>query len=202
MSVARLRLNVLSRWFPSQYSSWMDEPKFEGPLAAFQRYPKGQDDLREECELDNEDDARHWRTGAWCTTCRMNEDEPHKRFPGGSFPSPQFARLGGLRWTGHGFDFAPEDGGEAVVRHYGGGYQGACVVRRASLFSWLRRKKLQLVWRCFSERHRSNQPHNEPKHIRYYWAAYSLTATGEIALVGGGTCAVPNGLGPEEPLPW
>ena len=76
------------------------------------------------------------------------------------------------------------------------------MVRRAALLEWLRLKKFQLVWRCFSERHRYNELHDEPTPARFYWAAYSLTAQGEVVLVGGGTCAVRNGLGPEEPLLW
>ena len=190
------------REFPAQYSNWMDEPEFEGPLAALRTYPEGQNDLREACELDELWDSQYWGTGAWSTTCRLEEDETHKRFRGGSFPSPQLARLGVLHWTGQNFDFADRHGGEPIVRHHGRGYKGACVVRRTALLEWLRRKKLQFVWRCFSERHRYNDPHDEPTPARFYWAAYSLTAQGEVVLVGGGTCAVRNGLGPEEPLLW
>ena len=58
---------------------------------------------------------------------------------------PQLARLGALHWMGQGFDFADRHGGEPVVRHPGGGYKGACVVRRTALLGWLRRKKLQFV---------------------------------------------------------
>ena len=199
---AKLLARLKRRDFPSVHHNRMDEPKFEGPLAALRTYPEGQDDLREACELDELWDSQYWGTGAWSTTCQLEEEETHKRFRGGSFPSPQLARLGALHWTGQSFDFADRHGGEPVACHHGGGYKGACVVRRASLLEWLRREKLQLVWRCFSEKHRYNEPHDEPTPARYHWAAYTLTAQGEVVLISGGTCTVRNGLGPEEPLPW
>lgn len=199
---AKLLARMQKRDFPRRDFYMMDEPEFEGPLAALRTYPEGQDDLSDACKLDQQPFSLCGGTGAWSTTCKLVEDEEHKRFPGGSFPSPQLARLGALHWTGQSFDFARKHDGEAVVRHHGGGYRGACVVRRAALLGWLRRRKLQLVWRCFSERHRFHEPRDEPTPARYYWAAYSLTAQGEVVLAGGGTCTVCNGLGPEEPLPW
>ena len=130
---AKLLARLKRREFPAQYHNWMDEPEFEGPLAALRTYPEGQNDLREACELDELWDSQYWGTGAWSTTCRLEEDETHKRFRGGSFPSPQLARLGVLHWTGQNFDFADRHGGEPIVRHHGEGYKGACVVRRTAL---------------------------------------------------------------------
>ena len=197
----KLLARLQQRDFPGRDSHWKDEPEFEGPLAALRTYPKGQKDLRYECELDNEWDSQHWG-GAWSTTCRLEEEEGHKRCSGGSVPSPQVAELGRLHWTGKDFDFASSHGEAPVVCHHGAGFKGACVVRRAVLLEWLRRKNLCLVWRCFRQSHRYNEPHDELMQARHHWAAYSLTAQGEVVLAGGGTCAVRNGLGPEEPLPW
>ena len=199
---AKLIARAKQKDFPDQHSFWLGEPKFEGTLASLRTYPKGQSDLRDECELDNRWGSRTWNTAAWATTCRFDEDETHQRFPGGSFPSPQLAELGALRWTGQGFEFASGHHHEPLVRYHSDGFKGACVVKRAVLLEWLRKKDLRLVWRCFSEKHRYYEPPGEPSYGRYHWAAYTLNQDGEVALCGGGTSGLKNGLQPAEDLPW
>ena len=180
--------------------NWLEVPEFGQPMASLKDYPFRQERLARRCELDNQMDTNVWKTGAISTTCRCAPDEDHCRARVGSMPSPQLAELGKLHWTGEAFDFAQKGSSEPVVRHMGPGFNGACVVNRCSLESWLKNSGWCVVWRCYVFKFRTNE--DSECHARTYWAAYSLDHNNEVKLGGGATGICPDSRFNAESLPW
>lgn len=181
---------------------WLQEPDFAQPLVALRKYPLDQEDLRSRCDLENIWETRDWDTGACCTTCRCSPDLGSERAKAGSIPSPQLGEIGALRWLRRAYDFASGNGEEVVVKHVGEGFDGACLVQRDALIDWLDRADMHIVWRCFCFKNRMGEHGLGETNARTYWSAYTLDRKGRLICCGGATGILPDGAGPEEPLPW
>ena len=199
---AAVLLKQLSQREVGRYSHhWFDEPEFAQPLATLRAFPFQHQKLASRCELDSYYDTENWVTGAFSTTCRCARNEEQENHPSGSMPSPQLARMGNLSWLGRGFDFAPINVIDPVVRHVGKGFFGACIVRRDAIQEWLKHSGQWLVWRCYI---RKFLHHNfsSATHMRAFWSTHFIKPDGELRDSDGGTCTFPHGPAPPQPLPW
>ncbi len=180
---------------------WFHEPEYCESMATLRQFPDGMRRMERRCSLDIWPEAKSWHSAAVSTTCRFAVDEDEKRAKTGSMPSPQLAKIGGLRWTGRAFDFAREDSSDVVVKHFGRGFEGTCAAQRGSLLDWLAASGLKIVWRAFSEKMRLGE-HHPDCHARAYWASIRLTSDGRLELVKGGTMQYPSAYHEVEKLPW
>ena len=179
---------------------WIKEPDFGPSMSALKTFPLNMEEMEEKCYLDECHEAREWHTGAISTTCRCEIEEEQKRAKSGSLPSPQLAKMGGLVWTGHKYDFKASGADRVLVQHLGTGFEGACVARKDSLLQWLAASGLRIVWRCYSSKLRSSE-HGDECNARDYGMAVAFDQNGKLKIMGGATGRWPYGCHPEEPIP-